>query len=88
MIAQDLATVLFPQIGGQPNTVSTRGHQRSKLRFFNVFFMNNFSTAYARGIILRPSCSSRQAGSTHIFVILERSILNFDLGSRQVKVTV
>ena len=89
MIAQDLAIDLFPQIGGQPNNVSTRGHQRSKLRFFNkCFFMNNSSSTYARGIILRPSCSSRQARSTHIFVILERSILNFDLGSRKVKVTV
>ena len=38
MIAQDLAIDLFPQIGGEPNTVSTRGHQRSKLRLFaNVF---------------------------------------------------
>ena len=38
MIAQDLGIDLVPQIGGQPNTVSTRGHQRSKLRFFkNVF---------------------------------------------------
>ena len=34
MIAQDLAIDLFPQIGGEPNTVSTRGHQKSKLRFF------------------------------------------------------
>ena len=50
--------------------------------FPQMFFMNNFSTTYARGIILIPSCPSRQAGSIHIFVILERSILNFDLGLR------
>ena len=35
------------------------------------FFMNNFSTTKARGIILTPSCSSRQAGSIHIFLSLK-----------------
>ena len=69
MIVQDLAIDLFPQIGGQSNTVSTRGHRMSKLRFLKMFFMNIFSATYARGIILRPSCSSRQAGSTHIFAL-------------------
>ena len=38
MIAQDLAIDIFPQIGGQSNIVSTRGHQRSKLRFFWKMF--------------------------------------------------
>ena len=39
MIAQDLAIDMFPQIGGQPNTVST--YQRSpKVKI--TFFLNAF----------------------------------------------
>ena len=68
---------LCPQIGGQPNsTVSTRGHQREKVRFGGkCLFMNNFSSIKARRIILTLSCSSRQAASIHMFFIIGRSIL-------------
>ena len=37
---------------------------------------------------MTPSCFSRQGGSIHMLFILERSILKFDLRSRQVKITV
>ena len=60
-----------------------------KVRFLGkCLFMNNFSSTKDRGMIWTPSCSSRQAGSIHMFFILGRSILKFDLRSRQVKVTV
>ena len=58
-----------------------RGHQREAVRFLgSVFFINNFSTSKARGIILTPSCSSCQAGWMRMFLSLKGQFWNLTSG--------
>ena len=65
-----------------PRSSQTKKDRNLRLFCFVLFFVNNFWTKHARGMILAPSCFSRRAASKYVSYDPYRSNLKVDLRSR------